>query len=78
MTKQYMHSSFKAENGDMLVGFSDGVVHAGVGKLLDLGWQYDNIVKFVSENISHDISPVEMCSQDPQRGGCPLHGRDRR
>ena len=61
--KTVYHSSFKAENGDMLVGFSDGVVHAGVGKLLDLGWQYDNIVKFVSENISHDISPVEMCSR---------------
>ena len=38
-------SSFQAQVDDMLVMFSDGVVHAGVGSLLDLGWQYDNIVK---------------------------------
>lgn len=56
-------SVFQAVHGDMLVGFSDGVVHAGVGKLLDLGWQYDNIVSFISENISDEISPVEMCSK---------------
>ena len=36
---------FQAGEGDMLVTFSDGVVHAGVGRLLDLGWQYDNIVQ---------------------------------
>lgn len=56
-------SDFRARHGDLLVGFSDGVVHAGVGRLLDLGWQYDNIVKFIKDNISRDISPVEMCSK---------------
>lgn len=56
-------SVFKAQHGDMLVGFSDGVVHAGVGKLLDLGWQYENIVAFISDNISSTLSPVEMCSK---------------
>ncbi|WP_028828748.1 SpoIIE family protein phosphatase [Proteocatella sphenisci] len=61
--KTVYHSSFKAENGDMLVAFSDGVVHAGVGKLLDLGWQYENIVKFISEHISPEICPLEMCAK---------------
>lgn len=56
-------SVFQAVHGDMLVAFSDGVVHAGVGKLLDLGWQYENIVSFISENIHSQISPVEMCSK---------------
>lgn len=54
-------SDFYAESGDTLITFSDGVVHAGVGALLDLGWQYDNIVKFISENFSPDIAPVVMC-----------------
>lgn len=49
---------FNAQPGDMLVAFSDGVVHAGVGRLLDLGWQYQNIVSFVEENITPDISPL--------------------
>ncbi|MGB5822627.1 MAG: SpoIIE family protein phosphatase [Proteocatella sp.] len=61
--KTVYQSVFKAQHGDMLVGFSDGVVHAGVGKLLDLGWQYENIVKFISDNISVNLSPVEMCSK---------------
>lgn len=49
---------FTAGEGDMLVTFSDGVVHAGVGRLLDLGWQYDNIVQYLKENITPDISPL--------------------
>lgn len=51
-------SRFQAEEGDVLVTFSDGVVHAGVGRLLDLGWQYDNIVGFLKENITPDIAPI--------------------
>lgn len=50
-------SRFTAKPQDMLVVFSDGVVHAGVGRLLDLGWQYDNIVTYICENITPDISP---------------------
>lgn len=49
---------FTASEGDMLITFSDGVVHAGVGRLLDLGWQYDNIVQYLGENITPDISPI--------------------
>ena len=51
-------SRFQGEEGDMLVTFSDGVVHAGVGRLLDLGWQYENIVGYLKENITPEISPL--------------------
>lgn len=53
-------SNFQVEPNDMLVAFSDGVVHAGVGRLLDLGWQYDNIVGYIKENISDTISPRNL------------------
>lgn len=42
-------SSFEAQEQDLLVLFSDGVVHAGVGKLLDLGWMYENVVTFITD-----------------------------
>lgn len=58
--KTIFTASFTAEAGDMLVIFSDGVVHAGVGRLLDLGWQYENIVRYISENITPEISPRAM------------------
>ena len=50
-------SSFTVEPDDMLITFSDGVVHAGVGRLLDLGWQYDNIVSYLCENLLPGMSP---------------------
>ncbi|MFZ2537946.1 MAG: SpoIIE family protein phosphatase [Oscillospiraceae bacterium] len=50
-------SDFQAEPNDMIISFSDGVVHAGVGRLLDLGWQYNNIVDYIAENIKKDSSP---------------------
>lgn len=53
-------SSVKAAPGDMILTFSDGVVHAGVGRLLDLGWQYDNIVGYIKENITPTISPRNL------------------
>lgn len=53
-------SNFQTEPDDMLVMFSDGVVHAGVGRLLDLGWQYDNIVGYIKENMSNTISPRNL------------------
>lgn len=54
-------SDFQAESGDTLIAFSDGVVHAGVGALLDLGWQYDNIVHYINENITPEMAPVVVC-----------------
>lgn len=49
--------------GDAIMCFSDGIVHAGVGRLLDLGWQRDSIVKYVSENISALSSPRSMTAK---------------
>ena len=50
-------ADFVCQKGDYLVTFSDGVVHAGVGGLLDLGWQYDSAVGYVTESMKPDISP---------------------
>ncbi|MDF2566795.1 MAG: serine/threonine protein phosphatase, partial [Oscillospiraceae bacterium] len=58
--KRIFISNLTVEQGDMLISFSDGVVHAGVGSLLDLGWQYDNIVKYIEENIKQKMSPTEV------------------
>lgn len=59
--KTIYQSSFSPREGDFLIMFSDGVVHAGVGKLLDLGWQYENSVKYLLENINPSMTPREVC-----------------
>ena len=52
---------FKIREEDMLAVFSDGVVHAGVGRLLDLGWQYENIVNYIRDNLLGENNPRVFC-----------------
>ena len=58
--KQVLISNFEAQVGDLIIAFSDGVVHAGVGRLLDLGWQYDNAVSFITDSVAKDTSPIAL------------------
>lgn len=61
-------SNLKLQQDDVLVAFSDGVVHAGVGAILNLGWQWENVSKHLirgtervksAKYISRDL--IETC-----------------
>lgn len=45
--KKIYESHFKMTTEDLLVVTSDGAVHAGVGELLNLGWQWEDINEFL-------------------------------
>jgi len=45
--KKIFESSFTLDKDSTLVAVSDGVIHAGVGKSLDLGWQWKNVCEFL-------------------------------
>ena len=47
--KQIREAHLKLKLGDIAVTFSDGIIHAGVGRLLNLGWQHENVVQFLEE-----------------------------
>ncbi len=49
-------ANFKLDEESMLVAVSDGVVHAGVGKSLCLGWQRENVEKYLKEISQNNIS----------------------
>lgn len=57
--KIILESQFKLEVGDNISVISDGAVHAGVGALLNLGWQWDNINDYL-----RDLSKVEKTSRN--------------
>lgn len=63
-------STFNLSLGDVLTIVSDGVIHAGVGAVLNLGWQWDNVADYLealcenekcSANISKDL--VQTCQK---------------
>lgn len=47
--KKIKSYEFKMENGDYIFIMSDGVVHAGLGNLMDFGWGIDNIALYLKK-----------------------------
>lgn len=58
--KTIYESRFDVAVGDMFVMFSDGVVHAGIGKTLNLGWQMEDIQYYITTNYDSNKSAGDM------------------
>ncbi len=57
--KKVYESRFKLDKDTMLVAVSDGVVHAGIGHSLDLGWEWVNVNKYL-----RDMSKIDATTKD--------------
>jgi len=57
--KKVKESAFDLDWGDGLVIVSDGVVHAGAGNVLNLGWQWENVMEYLKTLI-----PSQKCARD--------------
>lgn len=42
-------SKIVLEENDVLIGISDGVIHAGVGLSIDMGWLRDGVIKYIEK-----------------------------
>lgn len=45
--REIRESTFKVEMGDTFVIVSDGAIHAGAGKTMNLGWQWNNVADYI-------------------------------
>lgn len=54
--KNVRESHFEVAVGDTFCIFSDGVIHAGVGALLNFGWQWDNVANYVEDSVQRGMS----------------------
>ncbi len=61
--KNITESRWGMRPDDMLILFSDGVVHAGVGKLLNLGWQHENVKDYIQKAMRPGITARALARQ---------------
>lgn len=61
--KVIYESRFYMCEKDTLVIISDGVVHAGVGALLNLGWELPHIDRYLTNLIQKENSSMNICKQ---------------
>lgn len=60
--KKIKESRFKVEINDVFTLLSDGVIYAGIGALLNLGWNWDNVSEFVTKRAKGDITSARLTS----------------
>jgi len=58
--KRIKESRFRLDPGDSLVAVSDGVIHAGIGQMLNLGWQWENVAEYLERISSAESSAAEI------------------
>lgn len=49
-------SRFTVVPGDMFIMTSDGVMHAGIGGTLNLGWQWDNVKEYIQRVYKQEMT----------------------
>ncbi len=59
-TRKIREAHVHAHAGDWLVTVSDGEIHAGIGGLLNLGWDWEKIAKFLEAQIHEDMSAQKV------------------
>lgn len=58
--KKIFESRFKLQLGDMFILMSDGVINAGVGQVLNFGWQRENVLNYAVERYHPEITAKAM------------------
>lgn len=58
--RKIKESKFKLEEEDTLVAISDGVIHAGVETILNLGWGWEEVSYFLKSIVSEQLSARDI------------------
>lgn len=59
--KKVKISSFIGQPNDRIVFFSDGIVHAGIGTILNLGWDHKEIVQHIETMHKYNDTARQTC-----------------
>lgn len=59
--KRIMESRFVMRPGDVIIAVSDGVIHAGIGEILNLGWQWENVAEYLEQIAVNNLDAESWC-----------------
>lgn len=60
--KKIIESKIKLQCDDVFIAMSDGAIYAGVGQILNYGWQRKNIIEFAEGNYNYKLSAQAITS----------------
>jgi hypothetical protein len=58
--KKIKETRFQAALGDILVAVSDGIIHAGIGGVMNLGWQWENVADYLQRMAKTVVNAKSM------------------
>lgn len=67
-------ATFEVRPNDYIVFFSDGIIHAGLGTVLNLGWEHENVVEhllayYKEEDTANQVNDLLLCCVNDLYGG---------
>ncbi len=60
--KRVFESEISLENDDVLIAMSDGAIYAGVGDVLNYGWQRENIIAYMESHYNYKMTAKIIAS----------------
>ncbi len=60
--KTIKEARFDVEVGDTLTIMSDGVIYAGIGALLNLGWSFENVAEFMAKRSRTETTAARLAA----------------
>ncbi|MDI3542595.1 MAG: hypothetical protein PWP57_198 [Candidatus Atribacteria bacterium] len=58
-----LESRMRLQKNDWIVGITDGVVHAGIGGLWNLGWRWEKIASFLENTVNDQLDALTLANK---------------